>query len=160
VSTKHIFSATTSAKCIESCFKSFRALIRVIASVKDPKHEDRVEWAITLLDSIMIEDELIRVVFATMDTAAMRYHTFEQRMEPVSILGTKFSSSNFIIRCRAVHTVAMLYQGGMDLGDDDLSLEAYSILECKRFVNHVLGTRASAPMVVDCFLLLMQSLLE
>ena len=70
MSAKHVFSATTSAKCIESCFKSFRALITVIASLKDPKYEDRVQWAITLLDSIMIEDELIRVVFATMDTAA------------------------------------------------------------------------------------------
>ena len=70
MSTKHVFSATTSAKCIESCFKSFRALITVIASLKDPKYEDRVQWAITLLDSIMIEDELIRVVFATMDTVA------------------------------------------------------------------------------------------
>jgi hypothetical protein len=64
------FAATSSAKCIESCFKSFRALISVIASLKDPKYEDRVQWAITLLDSIMIEDELIRVIFATMDTAS------------------------------------------------------------------------------------------
>jgi hypothetical protein len=70
VFTKHVFSATTSAKCIESCFKSFRALITVIASLKDPKYEDRVQRAITLSDSIMIEDDLIRVVFATMDTAA------------------------------------------------------------------------------------------
>jgi hypothetical protein len=70
VFTKHVFSATTSAKCIESRFKSFRALITVIASLKDPKYEDRVQRAIPLLDSIMIENELIRVVFATMDTAA------------------------------------------------------------------------------------------
>ena len=59
-----------SAKCIESCFKSFRALIAVISSLKDPKYEDRVEWAITILDSIMIEDEVIRVLFSTMDTSA------------------------------------------------------------------------------------------
>jgi hypothetical protein len=67
---KHHFAAAASAKCIESCFKSFRALIAVIASLKDPKYEDRVQWAITILDSIMIEDELIRVVCSTMDTAS------------------------------------------------------------------------------------------
>ncbi len=81
-------------------------------------------------------------------------------MKPVSLLCTKFTSGNFIIRCRAVHAVAMLYQGGMDLGDDDLSLVEYSIKECKKFVNDGLGAHASAPMVVDCFLLLIQSLLQ
>ena len=30
-----------------------------------------MQWAITILDSIMIEDELIRVVFSTMDTSAL-----------------------------------------------------------------------------------------
>jgi hypothetical protein len=81
-------------------------------------------------------------------------------MKPVSLLCTKFTSGNFIIRCRAVHAVAMLYQGGMDLGDDDLSLVEYSLKECKKFVNDGLGAHASAPMVVDCFLLLIQSLLQ
>jgi hypothetical protein len=81
-------------------------------------------------------------------------------MKPVSLLCTKFTSGNFIIRCRAVHAVAMLYQGGMDLGDDDISLVEYSIKECKKYVNDDLGHHASAPMVVDCFLLLIQSLLQ
>jgi len=161
---------TTSAKCIESCFKSFRALIAVIASLKDPKYEDRVQWAITILDSIMIEDELIRVVCSTMDTASqpnlaparadeIRRHV-KQVMKPVSLLCTKFTSGNFIIRCRAVHAVAMLYQGGMDLGVDDVSLVEFAIKECKKYVNEELGRHPSAPMVVDCFLLLIQSLLQ
>jgi hypothetical protein len=64
------FAAAVSAKCIESCFKSFRALVAVITALKDPKYEERVQWAITILDSIMIEDELIRVLFATMDSAS------------------------------------------------------------------------------------------
>ena len=81
-------------------------------------------------------------------------------MKPVSVLCTKFTSGNFIIRCRAVHAVAMLYQGGMDLGVDDVSLVEYSIQECQKYVNNDLGRHASAPMVVDCFLLLIQSLLQ
>jgi hypothetical protein len=28
-----------------------------------------VQWAITILDSIMIDDDLIRAIFSTMDTA-------------------------------------------------------------------------------------------
>ena len=81
-------------------------------------------------------------------------------MKPVSLLCTKFTSGNFIIRCRAVHAVAMLYQGGMDLGVDDVSLVEFAIKECKKYVNEELGQHPSAPMVVDCFLLLIQSLLQ
>jgi len=161
---------TPSAKCIESCFKCFRALIAVISSLKDPKYEDRVQWAITILDSIMIDDDLIRAVFSTMDTAPhatlaparadeIRRHV-KQSMKPVSLLCTKFTSGNFIIRCRAVHAVAMLYQGGMDLGLDDVSLVEFAIKECRKYVNEELGHHPSAPMVVDCFLLLIQSLLQ
>ncbi len=81
-------------------------------------------------------------------------------MKPVSLLCTKFTNANFIIRCRAVHAVAMLYQGGMDLGKDDVSLVEFAIKECKKYVNEELGHASSAPMVVDCFLLLIQSLLQ
>lgn len=54
----------------------------------------------------------------------------------------------------------MLYQGGMDLGLDDVSLVEFAIKECRKYVNEELGHHPSAPMVVDCFLLLIQSLLQ
>jgi hypothetical protein len=82
------------------------------------------------------------------------------QVKPVSHLCTKFTSGNFIIRCRAVHAVAMLYQGGMNLGEDDISLLEFAIKECKKYVNDDLGSHPSAPMVVDTFLLLIQSLLQ
>jgi hypothetical protein len=50
-------------------------------------------------------------------------------MKPVSLLCTKFTSGNFIIRCCAGSH--MLLQGGTDLGDDHLSLAEYSLKECK-----------------------------
>jgi len=54
----------------------------------------------------------------------------------------------------------MLYQGGMNLGEDDISLLEFAIKECKKYVNDDLGSHPSAPMVVDTFLLLIQSLLQ